>query len=790
MPRVSNNISRWSADDVYEWISANTDKFGLNQDDLESIAEDPVTGAQLVGKDDEELSQDWALSIHAARKIVRKAQQIQRKAEKRSSEPIISIMNGQDLKVINLGDIHEAQPLSESNGLKRPGAPIQSAQHSHSIHHHHYPAHGGGANSASNSSRHSRRSSLNQIPEAPQPAPGPYPNRPYPPIQGSFPGSSRHGAGMYHQYQQMQQFQMMQHLQSLQQSTTTLTVTIHNDTFMGRLSHPKWWMDGHFDHIPNKIGSRDAVSIQISGDSDTPLVGLLAFTLRLDPRLIRTRRSKHSHSYRGGGGGGRGDLKERSPPIPPWMVGPGGLPFLPPSVGRLYELQQDYLQKLAVHEESRRLRKMDRDREKQQKEEFKRMKEEQREERREERRERRERRRLEKEKKAQSNDIVDSPTSTVTPSPAAPLGNRGDSENEEQRNSRNGSKSNIVEIDTTAITSTPTTVKISGGLSPDGDPYRDLDQEQRSVILNDTESEDDSSSEEESSESNSTELSDLDDDIEVDDPPKYRLIILWSITPQRDLGGKSGKFDRRDDLVRNSVMTSVASSDLLNSMNRFNVLLLEDDTNDESAFNLDNQYFGEMEQAAQIADVEQCLVEHEHFEIAATFGTKHGLNAYTLTIDIDDALGDWPGPMAQSQSLFPRGLHGFGPSADLDPHSMFASGGIGGGSGVRDLFDHESRRDVHNRVRRSQSQPPAPPLGFTTDVARGILSVEPPAIRPAMGSKMFTLSDIVQESRSPRVSGPKLGRFTSLPTFPGQRRARWLYVVLVHNLKIPKSIEI
>ena len=34
---------------------------------------------------------------------------------------------------------------------------------------------------------------------------------------------------------------------------TNLTIRIKNDTFMARLSKPKWWMDGRFSHIPNKV---------------------------------------------------------------------------------------------------------------------------------------------------------------------------------------------------------------------------------------------------------------------------------------------------------------------------------------------------------------------------------------------------------------------------------------------------------------------------------------------------------------------------------------------------------
>ena len=214
------------------------------------------------------------------------------------------------------------------------------------------------------------------------------------------------------------------------------------------------------------------------------------------------------------------------------------------------------------------------------------------------------------------------------------------------------------------------------------------------------------------------------------------------------------------------------------------------DTNDENEFNLDNQYFNEMEQAAQIADIEQCLVEHEHFEIAATFGTKQLLNSYTLTIDIDDALGEWPGPLTQFSQFQSVGnqSQGYGmgtANTSLDPHSIYASGGVGGGAGVRDLFTHQSHRSLglqgggggHGR-RRSQSQP-APPMGFTTNVSHGILGVEPPSARPQLSSKMFTLSDIVQESRSPRASPaePRLGRFTSFPSINFRANPRMVYHV-------------
>ncbi len=49
--------------------------------------------------------------------------------------------------------------------------------------------------------------------------------------------------------------------------------------------------------------------------------------------------------------------------------------------------------------------------------------------------------------------------------------------------------------------------------------------------------------------------------------------------------------DRRYDVAKNSMaMMSVSSSDLLHQMNRFNVILLEDDTDPDGPdeFNLDN----------------------------------------------------------------------------------------------------------------------------------------------------------------------------------------------------------
>merc|ERR1712174_24537 len=119
---------------------------------------------------------------------------------------------------------------------------------------------------------------------------------------------------------------------------------------MGRLSHPKWWMDGHFNHIPNKIRCKDSVSIDITGDLDTPLVGLLSFTLTLDPRYAhRQNNGQHAFSpYLSSNG-----HNYQIPHIPSWIIGPGGLPYIPPAVSQLYELQHQYIQKINAIEQQK-----------------------------------------------------------------------------------------------------------------------------------------------------------------------------------------------------------------------------------------------------------------------------------------------------------------------------------------------------------------------------------------------------------------------------------------------------
>ena len=102
-------------------------------------------------------------------------------------------------------------------------------------------------------------------------------------------------------------------------------------------------MDGHFNHIPNKIRCKDSVSIDITGDLDTPLVGLLSFTLTVDPRYAHQQKNGQ---YAFSPYVSSNNQTSQFPHVPPWIIGPGGLPYIPPSVTRLYELQHSYIQKL------------------------------------------------------------------------------------------------------------------------------------------------------------------------------------------------------------------------------------------------------------------------------------------------------------------------------------------------------------------------------------------------------------------------------------------------------------
>ena len=239
-----NRISEWTSFELYTWITKNHEKFNLNQEDLDSIEESPLSGKQLLHKDDEQLSQEWAISIHAARKIVKKANALERKAEKRKSEPIMGVSDDDD---------------------EESGSPVTPLKH--------IPLANGHSNHKA-----STGPSLKNIPEEQKMIDQSIPYS----LAGHKRSMSSYSWGARQNIAIPSMDGNIEYFQSLQQ--TKLTLTIKNDTFMGRLAHPKWWMDGHFSHIPNKIGSKDSISIDITGDIDTPLVGIMSFTLTLDPR--------------------------------------------------------------------------------------------------------------------------------------------------------------------------------------------------------------------------------------------------------------------------------------------------------------------------------------------------------------------------------------------------------------------------------------------------------------------------------------------------------------------------
>ena len=224
------------------------------------------------------------------------------------------------------------------------------------------------------------------------------------------------------------------------------------------------------------------------------------------------------------------------------------------------------------------------------------------------------------------------------------------------------------------------------------------------------------------------------------------------------------KPDGRDGITRSSMaMMSVASSDLLHSMNRFNVLLLEDDTDPDGpdTFTLDNSYFNELEQTALIADIEQCLVEHEHFEIAATFGTSQMSNTYSLQIDIDDALGDWPGPLSQFNSSNPFAL-GFIPTnisqPMYPPQMMMMQNSL-----MNTNLPNGSRPDITMISPTSQTVSKLNlqiPAGRTRTRSKSAGPQSAPPV-PSL-SKMFTLSDVLTQSRSPEPSIAPLGDYSQI----------------------------
>eukprot|EP01083_Nonionella_stella_P035492 96822_1 len=646
----SGQVDDWTVIDVYTWIAQNTDNFGLNQDDLDSIEEAPLTGNQIIQKDDEQLSQEWAVSIHAARKIVAKLSQIQNKFAKRQSEPIITIFNGGN----------------NANNVTSPHVHYQS--------------------SPTKNNKVSIDPNLANIPEEVASVP---PNYYTPKITPRYAPSLQYNDSNITQIK--------------------LTLTITNDTYMGRLSHPKWWMDGHFNHIPNKIQSKDTINIDITGDVDTPLVGLLSFTLTLDPRYT-THALPNQHPNYAYSPYSSGAMAN----IPSWMIGPGGVPYIPPSVMRMYELQHECMRKMMQTAKQKQQKAAERQRRLRIKEERKRMKQKQKEERLAIKLEKRKLKRIQKEKEQR--------------------------EKEAQQIDENK------ESTTTATNEEKTKDDIVLRLNTSGSNKTSASDDTDSVVEKTSDSDEDTSDDSGDSSTESSEDEEEDNDMDIAEPPKYRLIILWSITPQQ---AKNGKTDRRDDIAQNSMaFMSVASSDLLHTMNRFNVLLLEDDTDPTAPdeFNLDNSYFNELEQAALIADIEQCLVEHEHFEIAATFGASPCTNEYAFKIDIDDSLGDWPVPLQQIYSTNPFAL-GFMPT---QPHTLQAPYAAYGRQQVSNSMGYPS--DI-TMIPPRIKQPTSVSTGALLSAKQGHRrrsSSHPVAPPDGMGN-LVTLNEVLTESRSPAV---------------------------------------
>ena len=144
-----------------------------------------------MSKTDEDLSQEWAISIHAARKIVKKAAAITKKAEKRKSEPLITSIHPNGDELLN-----------------------------------HHQENGGFTLAPSTPSRHNRASSnptLKHIPEEKQ--------------------SPKYGQPLIQKHSFSNQ--------------TKLSLTIKNDTFMGRLSVMCYTSHSFvITHTPTRLASQ------------------------------------------------------------------------------------------------------------------------------------------------------------------------------------------------------------------------------------------------------------------------------------------------------------------------------------------------------------------------------------------------------------------------------------------------------------------------------------------------------------------------------------------------------
>lgn len=233
----TNNFSKWNEFQVFAWLNQNQEKFDLEADDMDNIDDSHLTGAQLLSKTEDELSVEWVVSIHSVRKILAKANSLQNstgiafmadideKNQRRSSEPqalaasAISSLTIKKKVVISsskvnfspiVENIDDANYHSNRASIKRRKLSGSSV---------------GSSNNSPGATFHSNRLFLPNVNEISNPSP-------------------------------MMNRSSMSRMSEIRNLRTKLKIKIKNDTYMARLSHPKWWMDGNFSHIPNKIRSK------------------------------------------------------------------------------------------------------------------------------------------------------------------------------------------------------------------------------------------------------------------------------------------------------------------------------------------------------------------------------------------------------------------------------------------------------------------------------------------------------------------------------------------------------
>ncbi|ETO20278.1 hypothetical protein RFI_16939, partial [Reticulomyxa filosa] len=448
----------------------------------------------------------------------------------------------------------------------------------------------------------------------------------------------------------------------------SLRLRITNDTFMGRLSRPMWWIDGQFNQIPNKILSKNVIEIEVfSNYSDAPLVGILSFELTLDPRYQDIRHyanapnihhmpvfdafsvpvneavteGKVSASY----------FDEHMPyyhgPVPPWMIGPAGLMFVPPSVHRMYHLQQQFadkqIEKLVEQYKNKDMNQQI----KEQKREARVSKMVEKGVRQHEKSLAKAMKQLKKEKRegltpeatsprpAKSNETTEidkdkekkkTVSANVQSDDSGPLSVKSDKSADNNNNNNNNGTANA-----------NNNTKERDEEDADGDADAEMDGEE-----DENEDEDDELEEEVLEEEMKLSIASEEEEEQEQDnfkAPKFRILLLWSVQPQAPPIPVQGADTQ---MLRQKRLSNVSVSTDVNHPNKFDVLLFEDDVNSE--FHLDHSYFTQLEESALLADMQQKLIEHDLFEISATLGINRRNNQYQFVVDVDDSTGQWPFP--------------------------------------------------------------------------------------------------------------------------------------------------